>query len=71
VANAGNNTIAVVNTSTWKAEDSIALPSSPDALLWVPERKTLYAGNGLNQSISAVIPGAGGEVANRLSGSSD
>jgi YVTN family beta-propeller protein len=62
VANAGNNTIAVVNTSTWKAEDSIALPASPDALLWVPERKTLYAGHELNQSISAVSPGAGGEV---------
>src|SRR5260370_31900879 len=54
VANAGDGTVAVISTKSWKVEDSIKLPAPADALLLVPARKTLYAANRNQETISVV-----------------
>src|SRR5437868_3764145 len=43
VANSGNSTISVVSSSDWKTESTIPLQFPPEALLFVPQRKMLYA----------------------------
>src|SRR5260370_42324629 len=54
VANAGDGTVAVISTKSWKVEDSMKLPAPADALLLVPARKTLYAANRNQETISVV-----------------
>ena len=54
VANAGNNTIAVISTDTWTVARTIPLNVPPDSLLWVPETKTLYAASARTSSIIPV-----------------
>jgi len=54
VANAGNNTIAIISTDTWSVARTIALNVPPDSLLWVPETKTLYAASARTSSIIPV-----------------
>lgn len=57
VANAGDQTIAVISTSNWAVQDRIQLKASPDCLLFVPETHTLYIGNWRTQSISILPSG--------------
>ena len=57
VANAGDQSIAVVSTGTWSVQERIQLPASPDSLLFVPETHTLYIGNWRTQSISLLKAG--------------
>ena len=57
VANAGDNTIAVIGTSKWTVDERIRLDASPDALLFVPETHTLYIGNWRTQSVSVLKAG--------------
>jgi YVTN family beta-propeller protein len=54
IANAGNNSLAVLSTADWKVEDSIALPHSPDALLLAGGR--LYVASRLEDSVTIVDP---------------
>src|SRR5260370_2333377 len=54
VANGGDGTVAGISTKSWKVEDSIKLPAPADALLLVPARKTLYAANRNQETISVV-----------------
>jgi YVTN family beta-propeller protein len=62
VANAGGNSIAVIDAKSWNLENKIALSASPNALLLVPGGK-LYVSNWRNNLVSIVDPAAGGEVA--------
>ncbi len=57
VANAGDQTIAVISTSNWTVQERIPLQASPDCLLFVPETHTLYIGNWRTQSISMLRSG--------------
>src|SRR6266576_6551302 len=43
VALAGNSSIAVVDTRSWKVEKTIPVQHKPERLLWVPQTKTLYS----------------------------
>lgn len=43
VTNAGNSSISVISTGSWKTEETIQLPGPADSLLLVPSRKMLYA----------------------------
>jgi DNA-binding beta-propeller fold protein YncE len=60
VANAANNTITVLSSKDWMVQDNIKVPASPDALLYVPQVQTLYAGNWHDGSISAIRSGEAG-----------
>ena len=57
VANAGDQSIAVVATSNWMVQERIQLKASPDSLLFVPETHTLYIGNWRTQSVSILKSG--------------
>lgn len=57
VANAGDQTIAVISTNDWKVKDRIALKAAPDSLLFVPETHTLYIGNWRTHSVSILHSG--------------
>ena len=54
VANSGNNTVALISTRTWKVENSFTLPSSPDAVLLVPQRQSLYVTSAHDRQLSSV-----------------
>jgi DNA-binding beta-propeller fold protein YncE len=60
IALAGNNSIAEVDTRTWKVERIIPVQDRPDKLLWVPQTKTLYVTSVLNRSLTALNPDRGG-----------
>jgi len=62
IANSAANSIAVVDTKTWAVENTIALGSSPNALLLAPGGR-LYVSNWRNTSLSVVDIAKGGEVA--------
>lgn len=57
VANAGDQTIAVISTKDWTVQERIPLAAAPDCLLFVPETHTLYIGNWRTQSISRLRSG--------------
>jgi len=63
VALAGNNSIAAVDTRTWKVEKIIPVQHRPDRLLWVPQTKTLYATSVLDRTLSAINLQTGSEGA--------
>lgn len=54
VANSGSNTVAMINTRTWKIDKTFQLAAPPDALLLVPQRQKLYAGSWRQRSLSAI-----------------
>jgi DNA-binding beta-propeller fold protein YncE len=54
IANAGDNSLAVLSTADWKLIDTIPLQHSPDALLLASGR--LYIANGLENSVAIVDP---------------
>jgi YVTN family beta-propeller protein len=60
VADAGNSSVAVISTQSWKVEDTIKLPAPADSLLLVPSRKTLYAAN-RNRGTISVLGISGGD----------
>ncbi len=60
IALAGNNSIAEVDTRTWKVGRIIPVQDRPDKLLWVPQTKTLYVTSVLNRSLTALNPDRGG-----------
>lgn len=57
VANAGDQTLAVISSANWTVQERLPLNASPDSLLFVPETQTLYIGNWRTQSISILRPG--------------
>jgi DNA-binding beta-propeller fold protein YncE len=59
IANSGNNTVAMINTRTWKIDRTFQLSSAPDSLLLVPQRQTVYAGSWRQRSIAAIDPESG------------
>jgi DNA-binding beta-propeller fold protein YncE len=63
IALAGSNRIAVVNSSNWQVEQLIALKSTPEKLLWVPETKTLFVSSLRDRSIGIVDLRIGTETA--------
>jgi DNA-binding beta-propeller fold protein YncE len=63
IALAGSNRIAVVNSSNWQVEQLIALKSTPEKLLWVPETKTLFVTSLRDRSIGIVDLRIGTETA--------
>jgi DNA-binding beta-propeller fold protein YncE len=63
IALAGSNRIAVVNSSNWQVEQLIALKSTPEKLLWVPETKTLFVCSLRDRSIGIVDLRIGTETA--------
>lgn len=62
IANAGANSIAVIDPKTWTVENRMAVSMSPNALLLVPGGK-LYVSNSRNGMVSVVDPKQGGEIA--------
>src|SRR5438270_14019343 len=54
VALAGNNSIAAVDTRSWKVEKIIPVQHRPERLLWVAQTKTLYATSVLDRTLSAI-----------------
>lgn len=62
VANAGNSSISVISTKSWKVEDTIKLPGPADSLLLVPARNTLYAASRAQETIFAVEPATPAKV---------
>src|SRR5438105_4280341 len=54
VANSGNNTVALINTRTWKIDRTFQLSSAPDSLLLVPQRQKLYAGSWRQRSLATI-----------------
>src|SRR5215471_12111330 len=63
VADAGNSSVAVISTRDWKVQDTIKLPAPADSLLLVPLRKTLYAANRNQETISVLGINDGAKVA--------
>src|SRR6476620_1961625 len=43
IALAGNSSIAVVDSRSWKVEKIIPVQHRPEKLLWVPQMRALYA----------------------------
>lgn len=54
IANSGAKNLVVVSAKDWGVLDVIPLQFSPDALLLVPERQTLYISNWLDRSVTAL-----------------
>lgn len=54
VALAGNNSIATVDTRSWKVEKIIPVQHRPDRLLWVPQTRSLYATSVLDRTLSII-----------------
>jgi len=63
VALAGNNSIAAVDTRSWKVEKIIPVQHRPERLLWVAQTKTLYATSVLDRTLSAIDLRTGAESA--------
>lgn len=61
IALAGNSSVAVVDTRTWKVEKLVPVQHRPDKLLWVAQTKTLYATSVLNRTLTAIDLRLGGE----------
>jgi len=61
IANSGANAIAVIDSKTWAVTNTIALGTSPNALLLAPGGR-LYVSNWRNASLSVVDLAKGGEV---------
>ena len=60
VANAGDNSIAVISTKDWTVQQRIQMRDAPDTLLFVPETGTLYIGNWRTQTITNLKGGKPG-----------
>lgn len=54
IADAGASNIAVVSTKTWKLENTVAVQLQPGPLALAPDGRTLYVGNSVDQSVSAI-----------------
>jgi len=54
IANSGANNLVVVSTKDWGVLEVVPLQYSPDALLLVPGRQTLYISNGRDHSVTAL-----------------
>lgn len=54
VANSDAHEIAVISAKDWTVQHKIALKTSPNALLFVPQLEMLYACNWRDQSISVI-----------------
>jgi len=63
VALAGNNSIAVVDTRSWKVEKMVPVQHRPEKLLWVPQTKMLYVTSVLDRTLSAINLRTGAEAA--------
>ena len=59
VALAGSNSIAVINSHTWRAEKLVPVAHRPEKLLWVPETGTLYVSSLIDRTVSIVDPQIG------------
>ncbi len=57
VANAGDQSLAVIAVKTWTVQERIPLQTSPDSLLFVPETHTLYIGDWRSQAVSILKSG--------------
>jgi len=57
VANAGDQSIAVISIGQWTVQQRIPLKAAPDCLLFVPETQALYIGNWRTQSVSILKAG--------------
>jgi DNA-binding beta-propeller fold protein YncE len=63
IALAGNSSIAVVDSRSWKVEKMIPVQHRPEKLLWVQQTKTLYATSVLDRTLSAIDLRTGAERA--------
>ena len=63
IALGGNNSIAVVDSRTWKVEKIIPVQHRPEKLLWVAQRKALYVTSVLDRTLSAIDLRTGAEAA--------
>ena len=54
VANSGANNLVVISTKDWGVLDVIPLQHSPDSLLLVPGRQSLYISNWRDRSVTAL-----------------
>lgn len=64
IALADSKRIAVVNSANWQVQQLISLKSTPEKLLWVPERKTLFVSSVRDRSLAVVDLRLGAETAN-------
>src|SRR5689334_9032232 len=62
VALAGNSSIAVIDTRSWKVEKTIPVQHKPERLLWVPQTKTLYSSSVLDRTLSGINLRTGAET---------
>lgn len=64
IALAGSNRIAVVDSTNWQVVQLIALKSTPEKLLWIPDMKTLFVTSVRERSIDMVDLRIGTETSN-------
>src|SRR5215470_1195681 len=54
IALAGNSSIAVVDSRSWKVEKIIPVQHRPEKLLWVPQMRALYVTSVLDRTLSVI-----------------
>lgn len=64
IALADSKRIAVVNSANWQVQQLIPLKSTPEKLLWVPERQTLFVSSVRDRSLGVIDLRLGAETAN-------